>query len=343
MRRVKDRSFTIILLCYSMYPCKGRGRIETDRRIFWVVNPACGNGAGERRWLALEKALRNKGLIVNAGLTTGPNHATVISRSALYEGYDHIIVVGGDGTINETINGFYHENTDERINSAAVFSVIPSGSGCDFTRMLGLTSNLKEILSICQGGREMPCDLVRATYSNWSGQAENRFFVNVADLGLGCEIALRVNQQGKRWGGFLSFLITTLTTLAKVECKPVCMQVDGQEVFAGMANLIAVANGQYFGGGMKIAPAARLDDGLLDIIVLHGLKRGELIANLPKVYSGSHLTHPKVSLHRGRLVSITSADNLCLELDGETPGTGNCQFEVLSAELTLVVPKVFNN
>lgn len=340
MRRIEYISFVIFLLWHSFYPCKGRKIIKTDRQIFWVVNPACGNGAGKHRWFAVERQLRDNGLVVNAKLTTGPNHATAISRQALYDGYDHIIVVGGDGTINEVVNGFYHDKTAARINPAAAFSVIPLGSGCDFTRMLGVSHNMKEIMTLCQGGREMTCDLVKANYTNWAGDNENRVYINVADLGLGCEIALRVNQQGKRWGGFLAFLVTTLTTLAKVECQTVCLEVDGQEVFSGLVNLIAVANGQFFGGGMKIAPLARIDDGYLDVIVLRGLSRGEIITNLPRVYRGSHLTHPKVSFYRGKIINISSAEEICLEMDGETPGMGNCRFEVLKSELTLILPNV---
>jgi diacylglycerol kinase (ATP) len=314
--------------------------VKTNRKIYWVVNPACANGAGQRRWSVIEGQLRDIGLPIESSLTSGPNHATEITRWALYQGYDHIIVAGGDGTINEVVNGFYCDKGINKINAAAVLSVIPLGTGCDFARMFNLQSDLAGIQSICQGGQERACDLVRATYTNWAGNLANRFYLNVADMGLGCEIARQVNQQGKKLGGFLSFLLATLTTLAKVGCLDIRVTIDGKDVFSGPANLVAVANGQYFGGGMRIAPFAQLDDGFLDIIVLHALSRVELIINLPRVYSGRHVSHPKVSYHRGQQVNINSSDKLCVEMDGETPGMGDCRFQVLSSELRIVIPEV---
>ena len=310
---------------------------RVERSTLFIVNPASANGRTDREWRIIEKDLYRTGHHFVVRRTTRPLEAIDLTRNAIMDGYERIISVGGDGTINEVLNGFYASNGTEKINPEASLSAIPMGTGSDFSRVLHLPSHYQAIHEICQGGREIACDVVRGSFTGWQGEQETRHFINIADVGLGSETVLKVNRRSKRLGGFLSFLLAAISAIVEYKNKELIVKVDESVLYEGKSSLVAIGNGQYFGGGMRIAPSAQISDGLLEVVILKDFQKMELIRNLPQVYKGKHIHHPKVSIFRGKKIEISSSEDIYLEMDGESPGRGNCKFEVIPGDMKIIV------
>jgi len=181
-------------------------------------------------------------------------------------------------------------------------------------------------------------DIGRATFIDRSGHQAQRLFVNVGDVGFSGAVVERVNRSSKALGGFLSYLGGLVTTLLTYSNKLVHITIDGRVEEIGVVNAVVVANGQYFGGGMWVAPTAQVDDGLFDIAVIGDVGKVEVIGNVPKLYRGTLASHPKVRYFRGRNVTVTSGDEVLLDLDGEQPGRAPVTFQLLPQALACMVP-----
>lgn len=302
-----------------------------------VVNPASANGRTRKTWIKYEQALANRGIKLDVHFTSGPGDATIATGQALQNGYTRIISVGGDGTLNEVVNGFFDEN-QRPINPEAGLSFIPMGTGGDFSRMFGLKSDLNTICRLLTDPQPYCCDLVLATYTDWHDAQERRFFINEADVGLGSETVYRVNRNSKALGGFASFLLAFLCTIITYRNLELVIKVDDETKYDGKTGIIVVGNGSYFGGGVKVAPDAKIDDGLLEIILAKDLKKIDLLANLTNMYKGTHLKHPLVERMIGRKVQILSQGDILFEMDGETPGHGSSvTFEIVPDAVTLLL------
>lgn len=302
-----------------------------------VVNPASANGRTRKAWIRTEQALAKRGIKLDAYFTGGPGDATIETRKALQNGYDRIISVGGDGTLNEVANGFFDSN-QRPINPQAGLSFIPMGTGGDFSRMFGLKSDLDTIYRLLIDPQPYSCDLVLTTYTNWQGAPERRLLINEADVGLGSETVYRVNRNSKALGGFASFLLAFLCTVIVYRNLELVIKVDDETKYDGKTGVIVVGNGGYFGGGVKVAPDAKIDDGLLEIILAKDLKKIDLLLNLTNMYKGTHLKHPQVERIVGRKVEILSKDDIRFEMDGETPGHGSrVLFEIIPNAVTLLL------
>ncbi|QGU00587.1 hypothetical protein SYNTR_1993 [Candidatus Syntrophocurvum alkaliphilum] len=301
-----------------------------------VINPTSGNGRTKKTWTYIERQLKDEGFEFEAYVTKHPEEATHITRSALQNGFSNIIAVGGDGTINEVLNGFYIG--DKRINNQSSLSIIPMGTASDFARYLKLSTKDKCIKNIFYHQKELYCDIVRTSFIDWTGKKNIRHFINVADVGVGSETVARVNRNSKILGGFWSFFLSALITVTTYKNRDITVLIDDQEVFSGKACIVAVGNCSFFGGGMKITPKAIFNDGLIDIVLVKDLGKLELLYNLPKVYKGTHLEHPKVDYYQGKKATILANEkDVYLEMDGETPGKGNIEFEILPSEIKLYI------
>lgn len=302
-----------------------------------VVNPASANGRTRKAWIKTEKALADRDINLDKHFTSGPGDATIATRKALQNGYTRIVSIGGDGTLNEVVNGFFDEN-QHPINPEACLSFIPMGTGGDFSRMFSLKSDLNTIYRLLTDPKPYRCDLVLATYTGWQDAQERRFFINEADVGLGSETVYRVNRNSKALGGFASFLLAFLCTVITYRNLELVIKVDDETKYDGKTGIIVVGNGGYFGGGVKVAPDARIDDGLLEIILAKDLRKIDLLANLTNMYKGTHLKHPLVERMAGRKVQILSQGDILFEMDGETPGHGSSvTFEIMPGAVTLLL------
>lgn len=308
---------------------------KNDEKTIFIVNPISANGRTSKRWTRLEKDLQEKGYIFDVAYTRRPMHAVDITRNALQTGFERVIAVGGDGTINEVINGFYLGG--EKISRNAALSVLPMGTGGDFTRHLNIKRDINYVYHLLEQDCKRACDIVHAKFTGWDGNPKERYYLNICDTGLGSETCASVNRSSKALGGFLSFLLAALNSLITYKNRQLTVKVDGIEVFKGKSILTAVGNGKYFGGGVKIAPHAKIDDGLLDIVVIEDMSKWELLRNLPKAYKGEHLQHPQVKYFQGETVNLQSEEKIYLELDGESPGYGNIELKLCPQGIMLVV------
>jgi diacylglycerol kinase (ATP) len=238
-------------------------------------------------------------------------------------------VVGGDGTVNEVVNGIAGRDVD--------IAVIPRGTGWDFVRTYGIPRRLDEALRVARDGRTREIDLGRATFRSWQGEERETWFANIASAGMSGAIAQRANETSKALGGKVSYFWATLAVFSRWRSCEVTVEVEGETRRARLHDVV-VSNGRYFGGGMEITPEAEPDDGLFDVLLIGDLSKRDLLVTLPKTYRGRHLPHPKAELLRGAEVRVDAERALPVELDGEQPGTTPARFEVAPRALRLVVP-----
>ncbi len=298
-----------------------------------IVNPASANGATYKRWPEVAAAFENEGQDYVHSFTEGPGHATVLARKYLHEGYNLVVSVGGDGTANEVVNGFFENGAP--LQTDAVYGYISTGTGRDLGRTIGAPKDISEAVHRIINHTPRKVDAGKITYFNYDNENETRFFINVAGFGLDGETVDRVNRTSKFFGGFLSFLWGTVVTLILYRNKSMAINVDGKLICDEPVTTIVIGNGCYFGGGMKALPNAVMDDGLFDIIILHNLSKLNLLVSLPKVYSGSHLDHPRITSLRGRVLEVESPDYALLNLDGEQPGRAPARVEILPGAINL--------
>ena len=240
-------------------------------------------------------------------------------------------MVGGDGSVNEVVNGIAGREGIE-------LAMIARGTGWDFARSLGLPRRVDEAVTVATAGRTRTIDLGRVTYRPWAGGEAHSLFANVASVGMSGAIAQRANDMTKALGGKVSYVWATFAVFARWSNTEVEVAIDGQTRRARMHDVI-VANGPFFGGGMKICPDAKPDDGVFDVLLIGDLTKRDLIFTLPKTFRGTHLPHPKAELIRGARVSVDAPDPLPIELDGEQPGTTPATFEVVPRALRVRVPR----
>jgi diacylglycerol kinase (ATP) len=216
-------------------------------------------------------------------------------------------------------------------------AMIPRGTGWDFARSLGLPRNVDQAVAVVTGGRTRTIDLGRVTYGPWGGGEASSLFANVASVGMSGAIAQRANDTTKALGGKVSYVWATFAVFARWSNTEVEVAIDGQTRRARMHDVV-VANGPYFGGGMKICPDAKPDDGAFDVLLIGDLTKRDLLFTLPKTFRGTHLPHPKAEVIRGTQVSVSAPGPLPVELDGEQPGTTPATFELVPQALRVRVP-----
>ena len=296
-----------------------------------VCNPRAGSGAARRDVVELGRHLDARGIEHEVVFTERRGHATEIARSALKDGRRFLVAVGGDGTIHEVVNGMIED--DAPVRADAVLGVAASGTASDFIKTFGIPALPAHAAAHLDGPESFAIDIGKVTYESDGGRA-TRYFCNVAEVGLGAVVARRASSLPRALG---PLLYPFALWLGLMPHRKTHVKVDLVDRFyeGPMANLV-VANGQFFGSGMKIAPRAAPTDGLLDIQVQHASKF-EMLAQWPKVYRGEHVPHPDVLEAKRVRASITSERPLPIEADGELLGHTPATFELLKAVLRLKV------
>jgi YegS/Rv2252/BmrU family lipid kinase len=281
-----------------------------------IVNPISANGSTGKRWPRTSRILRDLLPPFQAKLTAGPGHARSLAFQAVEEGAEVILVHGGDGTLNEVVNGYLSHPKHER----TALALLPHGTGSDFAKTLELPRDPERAATQLLSGHEKRLDVGLATFPGPPQGANQRYFVNIADIGFGGELVQYVNSRSKRLGGKLSFLRGLLVTLRHYRNKNLRISLEDGETMHVVASSVIVANGQYFGGGMWVAPRASLTDGYLDIVVVGDVTRREVIANLSRLYRGTLAEHPKVQTFPARQLDVASGETTHVEMDGELSG-----------------------
>jgi YegS/Rv2252/BmrU family lipid kinase len=280
----------------------------------------------------------------NCVFTKRPGDGRRLGLQGAKEGRQLIIACGGDGTISEVANGILESGSDVELG------VLPSGTGGDFRRTLNLPTRAADAARALRGGRTRRIDVGRATYLNHSGAEESRYFLGVASLGMSTDIIERVKSSSSRWlpvatsgwlGGKLSFALATAQSTFASPKTNISVQLDaGREHPISVSNL-CIANARYFGGGMKVAPEALLDDGQFDVITIGDLGALKIMANAHKLYKGTHLEMEEVYQSRARLITVRGVGKereVAIEIDGELPGRLPATFEILPKALRVRCP-----
>jgi len=306
-------------------------------RTLVVANPNSANGALGRRWPRLQQVIQDRFGPFDHSLTEGMGDAGRIARRAVTEqGYEMVVAMGGDGTISEVVDGLF--TAQGAVQPDAVLGVLPFGTGGDFRKTIGVSRKLPLGAAALRGLQTRTIDVGRLTYVDAEGQTRVRHFVNIASFGIGGLVDQLVNTTTKALGGRVSFALATIRAMRRFSPQRAWLRLDGGAPREVALHNIAVANGQYFGGGMWIAPEAQLDDGLFDVVTLGPMTTSDLLFRMNRVYKGTHLTLPKVShTHAARVEAepVDADDAILLDVDGETPGRLPATFELLPRVLRL--------
>jgi YegS/Rv2252/BmrU family lipid kinase len=292
--------------------------------MFMIVNPVSGNGRTGQRWAGIEERLRIEGAQFEVEFTHEPGHATQLAREAVATGYRTIVSVGGDGTLNEVVNGLI---VDGCADPDVKLGLIPGGTGSDFGRGIGLPRDSLDAALRLLKATPRWFDVGQITCKLGEGTS-TRYFINVAGLGFDGEVCDRVNRSGKALGGTVPYLSSLLVTLFAYHNKRVHWTLDGQ-AHDEVLNSVIVANASYFGGGMNISPNSKLDDGLFHVIILGDWGTLEFLVAVPRVYNGTHLTHPKVKEYVGREVTVEADGRMFLQAEGDLFGEAPATFKIL--------------
>ncbi len=301
-----------------------------------IVNPASDGGRTAKRWQEVAGRAAAHGLDLEPRLTEAPGHAADLTRQALRQGAGLIVALGGDGTVSETVNGFF-DGTDP-VAPAAELAVIERGSGCDFARTFRIPKAIDAALEVAANGRTVPIDLGRVSFVAADGGPETRLYCNVASAGLTGVVAERVNRSGKPLGATVAFAWGAVATFFGYRNHRFRVEIDGRTI-EQVCNNVIVANCRYFAGGMHIVPMADPTDGMLDALVWGDVGKLDLAMNLHRLYRGTHVHHPKAEFSRAHTVRVEPDSPLPIEADGEQPGTTPATFEVVPAAVRLRVPR----
>jgi diacylglycerol kinase (ATP) len=293
-----------------------------------IANPKSGHGKAAAQLSGIAGILRSAGLDYRIVETARPGHATEVARAALAAGERYLVAVGGDGTIHEVVNGMLED--DRPIATDAVLGVVPAGSGCDFVKSVGLPGDAVRAARHLSGSDVRALDVGKVTF----GAGTTRYFLNIAEIGLGGSVVDRAAGL-TRWPGPARYFIGFWLTLPRFRPATVRLEADGQ-AFGSRAYNVVVANCRYYGGGMHISPKSAPEDGLLDVLVMVGPKSDAFVL-LPKVYRGKHLPHRHIVEMRASRIRVEPDAPLTIEADGEVLGTAPATFEVIQTPIRIKV------
>ena len=304
-------------------------------RIVLVANPRAANGKAARYARRLGEFLVRSGLPVAVRFTAGPGDAPRLAREAAAEGADVVLAVGGDGTLNEVVNGLLSRPFSGK--PATALAIAPIGTGTDFSRTVRQTSELREVLERLRRDRRQTIDVGIAEFSDLEGRPSSRYFLNIAEFGSGGAVVEKVNRTTKVFGGKVSFLLGILSVMPKYVNKRARWRFEDGATGEGVVNNFVVANGRYFGGGLMPAPKAELDDGLLDVVVIGDMDWKTIRRHLKDLRQGTHLALKEVSFRRAREVLTLCDERMLLDLDGELVGHDPTRFGIMPRAVDMLV------
>ena len=286
-----------------------------------ISNPSAGSGSAQRRLPSLQRLLDDRGIPADFVQTQGPGDATRLVHEARADGVECLLVMGGDGTLNEVSQGYLDANGEPL--PGPDLALAPSGTGGDFRKTFGLGTTLEEAVERLATAPPRPLDLGLLELTSHSGETVRRAFLNITSFGLGGLTDRLVNSSPKWVGGKAAFFLGSARALLSYKNAPVRVRVDGEVLFESPIMNVAIANGRFFGGGMMIAPEADPSDGAFEIIALQDLTRLQSVALSSRIYQGTHVGQPGVLCARGSLIeaeALVPRGEVLIDMDGETPG-----------------------
>ena len=293
-----------------------------------IVNPSSAGGSTGEAWPQIASDLRSQFGSFRAVFTTHRGDAAALASEAARKGAKLIIACGGDGTVSEVANGILSSGKE------AELGILPSGTGGDFRRTLEIPSRTRDAARVLRTGRSVRIDVGRVSYTDQNGADATRYFVGVASCGMSTKVIERVKSDDV---SFVSALLKTAMRNAPVR---LVVQLDDSHEHHLVVSNLCIANARYFGGGMKIAPDAKLTDGKFDVVSIGDLSAMKIFTSAPRIYTGSHLSMPEVSHTLARKITVRAADRaaeVALEVDGELPGRLPATFQIVPNALRVRV------
>jgi YegS/Rv2252/BmrU family lipid kinase len=304
-----------------------------------IVNPESAGGATRAAWPGIASELATHFGSFTPCFTKRAGEGIELAAKAVRAGIKLIIACGGDGTISEVANGILSAGSD------AELGILPSGTGGDFRRTLGIPARVASAAAILRNGRTRLIDVGRITFTNDAGDLESRYFLGVASFGMSADVIARVKEGGPDWlptkgpkwlTGRISFAMAMLQTAARKSATRVIVQLDDDPALHMTVANLCIANARYFGGGMKIAPNAKLTDGQFDVVSIGDLGAGRILANAPRLYVGAHLSMAQVGHALAARITarpVGKSETVEVEVDGEIPGNLPATFQILPKAL----------
>jgi diacylglycerol kinase (ATP) len=302
-------------------------------KVHVIVNPYSACGQTEKRWETIKAAIRSHFREFKYIFTEKPRQATEIARELLKQGFDLLIGVGGDGTLNEISNGFFSAQSGRVINGDAAVGIIPSGTGSDFIRFMKVPREFEKSAARIKNSQNKKIDIGKITYGGAVEKNRSQYFINVADFGLGAEVIRNISNIKSTRRGAFTYYRGLLSTMMKYRSKKVKLTLDDKQQLEGEYLIGAVANGRIFGGGMVIAPQAEPDDGYFDLVLIESMKKLEILANSRHLYSGTIAKNPKVHILKARNIKVESPDEVHIEYDGEVGEKLPAEFSIIEKAL----------
>lgn len=285
----------------------------------FVVNPVAGKNKGAKVLPLIKSVMKEKSIPHEIIETTEIGEARRIAKEGITKDFSTIVAVGGDGTIHEVLNGM--------VGSNKILGIIPAGTGNDFSKSLKLPQNPHRALEVILYGKTKLVDL---------GKTNGIHFVNFASVGLDAAIASEANRIKKQIPGKLSYIIAAIKEITSFKSREMQFVIDGKNISEKIM-MITMCNGIYYGGGMKVAPNALLEDGYFDVCVIKDMNKLKLLVLFPTIYLGKHLGYKEVSFYRAKKVEIISKHQLQVNADGELIYNKTLKFEISQQKLEVIV------
>lgn len=297
-----------------------------------IVNPAAGANSTHRKWPGIQSLLKRAGLSFDYQFTESKGHGIELAKEAASDGCRYLVAVGGDGTVHEVANGILQTSKSTETS----LGVICTGTGSDLSRSISISHDYARVCSSLTSPQRVIIDIGRVKYHQ-DGKPLERYFVNSAGIGIDAEVVQATEHFPKFFGGTIPYLAGLVCSFIGYRNKPVKFRIGDKAAEKARVLSMVIANGGYFGGGMHIAPEAKPDDSLFDIVIIGNMGKLELIKAMPRVYTGTHLTHPKVRLEKDTCITIESSKKFLLHADGELLGEGPVSFSLMPGALSLAV------
>jgi diacylglycerol kinase (ATP) len=301
-----------------------------------IINPNSGKRKGEKDWNQIQSILSQNGFQFKNVFTESKNHAIELTDFHIKKGYRNIIVIGGDGTLNEVINGVLQQ---QEVDSKEIkIGMIPIGTGNDWGRMYQIPADYHKAIEIIKKDQTFIQDAGKVRYAH-HGKTESRYFVNMAGMGYDALVAKKTNlMKEKGGGGPFAYLINLFLGLVQYEHTDIKLSINGKEIFNGKIFTLSVGICKYNGGGMMQLPNAVPDNGMFDVTLIRKASKFKVIANIKNLYDGSFVKIPEVEMFTGNKIEIISrpAQSLFLETDGESLGHSPFEFEIISKCIKLI-------
>ena len=295
-----------------------------------ILNPKAGSGKSLRMWPRLEAIFDEHLGPVDALFTEAPDHATQLTRDAVEGGADLVVAIGGDGTLNEVVNGFLA--SQEALSKRVALGLCPLGTGGDFKRSALIPEAADKAIAAIAEREIRHVDACVARFRAYDGTPLERYFINTASFGMGGEVAVAAKRNFlTRFSGTGAFLWATTVSFFSYRAKRVRVTLDDTPTVEASIMDVALGNGQFQGGGLHVCPRARLDSGAMDITVIREAGFFEFLAALPYLYSGKIYSHPKCHPYRARRVAAESDEEVAIQIDGEALGKLPLEVETLPA------------